>query len=202
MATELDIDAARGGSGETALSVRFARGRLRLKESPHFPSMRSIRFQVNEQDSGQYSCECGNIIPYKHGIFQFVQEDDFYEGKFIVTHQQYSAFERLILAILRLISIDGNEERMWRKSVRFILQHTERRQLQILNIGSGRGHSFLNELGSVTAIDLSLKSLLNAQAIYDFCYQADARYIPFPDESFNLVFSSHLVTYPLSISKK
>jgi hypothetical protein len=57
MATELDIDAARGGSGETALSVRFARGRLRPKESPHFPSMRSIlqgksrpfsrRFQVN-----------------------------------------------------------------------------------------------------------------------------------------------------------
>jgi ubiquinone/menaquinone biosynthesis C-methylase UbiE len=65
--------------------------------------------------------------------------------------------------------------------------------LEILNIGSGGGHRFLNELGSVTAIDLSLKSLLNARNIYDYCYQADAREIPFPDESFDLVFSSHLL---------
>jgi ubiquinone/menaquinone biosynthesis C-methylase UbiE len=148
---------------------------------------------VAEQGSGQYSCDCGTVIPYNHGILQFAQEDAFYEGKFVETHQQSNALQKLTLTILRLISIDGNEERMWRKSVAFIRKNTERKQLQVLNIGSGGGHGFLNDLGSVTAIDLSLKSLLNAQAIYDFCYQADARQIPFPDESFDLVFSSHLL---------
>ena len=144
------------------------------------------------QESGQYSCECGVNIPYKHGIYQFVQEDEFYEGKFVEIHQLSTKFEKF-LRLFRFASIDGNEERMWRKSTRYIRRHTGGRQLEILNIGAGGGHSFLNELGPVTAIDLSFTSLLNAQSIYEACYQADACEIPFPDGSFDVVFSAHLL---------
>lgn len=147
---------------------------------------------LTPQENGQYTCECGVIIPYKNGIYQFVQEDEFYEGKFVETHQQSSSFDK-ILRLFRFISIDGNEERMWQKSKRYIKRQTGGRKLEILNIGAGGGHSFLNELGLVTAIDLSLTSLLNAQKIYDACYQADAREIPFPDGSFDIVFSAHLL---------
>jgi ubiquinone/menaquinone biosynthesis C-methylase UbiE len=123
------------------------------------------------QENGRYSCEC---------------------GKFVETHQQFSTFEK-VLYLLRFVSIDGNEERFWQKSQRYIKRHTYRRKLDILNIGAGGGHGFLNKLGSVTAIDLSFSSLLNAQRIYDTCYQADARQIPFPDGSFDIVFSAHLL---------
>ena len=148
---------------------------------------------ITKEESGEFSCDCGNVIPYTRGIYQFAPKDDFYEGKFVATHQQTSSFEKLRATLLRLISIDGNEERMWRKSSRCIIQQTDGRKLDILNIGAGGGHDFLNDLGSVTAIDLSLKSLIASQQIYDNCYQADVLCIPFPDETFDLVFSSHLL---------
>ncbi len=148
---------------------------------------------IGKSEDGEFTCECGNIIPYTHGIYKFVHEDEFYEGKFIMTHQQTSPIGNLYLALLRLISINGNEERMWRRSSRFITRQTDGRKLDILNIGAGGGHGFLNQLGSVTAVDLSLKSLIASQEIYDYCYQADARCLPFPAQSFDLVFSSHLL---------
>lgn len=148
---------------------------------------------IAKEAKGVFTCECGNRIPYTNGIYQFVEKDEFYEGKFLITHQQSSLFDKVHVFLLRLASIDGNEERMWRKSSGFINRQTEGRKLEILNIGAGGGHSFLNRLGSVTAIDLSLQSLIASQQIYDYCYQADARNIPFPDNTFDLVFSSHLL---------
>jgi len=148
---------------------------------------------VENYKTGEYVCECGKVISYKHGVYQFVQENEFYEGKFVKTHKVSTFFKKLELLILRFFSIDGNEERFWNKSSRHIKKHVENSSLQILNIGAGGGHDFLNKLGSVTAIDLSLISLINAQNIYDLCYQADAREMPFPDGSFDIVFSSHLL---------
>lgn len=154
----------------------------------------------SQQETGQYSCKCGTVIPYQNGILQFAPVDDFYEGKFTETHENNSVLKS---NILRLMSIDGNEERMWKKSTKYITQHLKNKRLEILNIGSGGGHGFLNELGTVTAIDLSLQSLLNAQKIYDFCYQADAQFMPFPDNSFDLVFSSHLLGHiPLELKQE
>lgn len=156
-----------------------------------------------KEESGEYLCPCGTAIPYKFGILQFVEEDPFYEGKFTETRQTRNALERLVFVVLRLISIDGNEERMWSKGKKYILRNTNSRPLQILNIGAGGGHAFLSELGSVTAIDLSLGSLQNAQSIYDSCYQADAREMPFPDDSFDLVFSAHLLGHiPLEFKQE
>lgn len=148
---------------------------------------------LTHHERGKYSCECGVDIPYTHGIYQFVQKDEFYEGKFIETHQQSGLFEKVFVTIKRTITIDGNEERMWERSKRLINRQTGGKRLEILNLGAGGGHSFLNEIGSVTAVDLSLSSLLNAQKIYEACYQADAREIPFPDGCFDLVFSAHLM---------
>ena len=148
---------------------------------------------LSSGETGQFICVCGNVMPYINGIYQFVQADDFYEGRFVTLHQRAGLVEKLHGSLIRLMSIDGNEERMWKKSSLFIRGQANGQKLEILNIGAGGGHNFLNELGSVTAIDLSLKSLLVSQQIYDNCYQADARCIPFPDNSFDLVFSSHLL---------
>lgn len=148
---------------------------------------------LSKQEQGSFRCECGAVIPYTHGIYQFASIDEFYEGKFTETYQRSGEAQKILSFFLRLASIDGNEERVWQRSKRLIGRLTSGRKLQILNIGAGGGHGFLNELGQVTAIDLSLASLLKAQEIYEACYQADVQQIPFPDQSFDLVFSAHLL---------
>jgi len=153
--------------------------------------------------NGAYACECGRKIPYSSGIYRFVENDKFYEGRFTTTNQSQSMFHKLSSFVVRWLSIDGNEERMWERSRRFIKSCTGGRKLEILNIGAGGGHYFLSKLGSVTAIDISFKSLLNAQKIYDFCYQANATDLPFSDNAFDLVFSAHLLGHvPLNEKQK
>jgi ubiquinone/menaquinone biosynthesis C-methylase UbiE len=159
--------------------------------------------QLSKNDSGEYVCGCGKSFIYRNGIFKFIENDAFYEGKFTSVVQQETLWQKIIVFIKRCVSIDGNEERMWRKSVKIIKRETNCRKLEILNIGAGGGHAFLTELGDVTAVDLSYQSLLNAQRIYDSCYQADAKQLPFPDESFDLVFSAHLLGHiPLTEKQK
>lgn len=155
-------------------------------------------------ESGLYICECGREIPHSSGIYRFVKNDNFYEGKFTATNQSQNMLNKLFSFIVGWLSIDGNEERMWKRSKRFIKsQYMGEQQLEILNIGAGGGHEFLNHLGLVTAIDLSLKSLLTAQKIYDFCYQANATELPFSDNAFDLVFSAHLLGHiPLNEKQK
>lgn len=172
--------------------------------------MKAICFQckkelpyLSEEGNGTYKCPCGSAIHYSHRIYRFIETDNFYEGMFTDIRREKTPLRKFINTIERWISIDGNEERIWEKAKRYIAKNTTMERLKILNIGSGGGHEFLNKLGSVTAVDLSLQSLINAQNIYDHCYQADAQRLPFPDESFDIVFSAHLLGHiPLEQKQK
>lgn len=142
---------------------------------------------------GAHACECGHTIPFTHGIYQFVPADSFYEGKFTDARSERTTLRARVAHGIRLVSIEGGEDRMWRRSVRYITRRHGGRERQVLNLGAGGGHAFLAKLGRVTAVDLSLASLLRCRRMYEHCYQADAARLPFPDASFDLVFSSHLL---------
>jgi len=157
------------------------------------PGCRSPLPVLHRTDSGEHVCSCGRTTPYARGIYRFVGTDEFYEGRFTGTCQNHRLMDRLT-RLVRFVSIDGSEDRMWRRSTRYLHRHYPRGQrLEILDIGAGGGHAFLTSLGPVTGIDVSFESLLKAQSIYDICCQADARHLPFADESFDLVYSSHLL---------
>jgi SAM-dependent methyltransferase len=148
---------------------------------------------LHPTDSGEHVCSCGRTTPYARGIYQFVGKDEFYEGRFTGTCQNLRLVDRLT-RLVRFVSIDGSEDRMWRTGMKHIKKHYPSGQrLEVLDIGAGGGHAFLTSLGPVTGIDVSFESLLKAQWIYDTCCQADARHLPFADESFDLVYSSHLL---------
>lgn len=143
--------------------------------------------------TGEYHCTCGQTIFYTNGIFRFIENDNFYEGKYTASYSESSYLHNCVTFVKRWLSIDGNEERMWNRSIKIIQKKTTFKRLEILNIGCGGGHAFLNRVGNVTAVDLSLSSLLKARELYDECYQANAHQLPFGDESFDLVFSAHLL---------
>ena len=62
-----------------------------------------------------------------------------------------------------------------------------------LNVGSGGGHSFLNKIGIVSSVYLSVASLSQAWNVFYYFYQADVIDLPFENGSLDLVFSSHLL---------
>src|SRR5512146_886195 len=49
---------------------------------------------IAREESGEFACPCGNKFSYTHGIYRFVSEDDIYEGKYTLTHQRRSTFEK------------------------------------------------------------------------------------------------------------
>lgn len=151
-----------------------------------------IRLPYLEQTEGQFICSCGSVHPYKAGIYLFVNHDDFYEGRFATTIGE-KGLKRLLKGTLNLFSIDGNEDRFYRRATSLIRVELGPEPLQILNIGAGGGHMFLKELGDVTSVDISLASLVTARNVSKVCYQADCTCLPFADDSFDLVFSSHVL---------
>jgi ubiquinone/menaquinone biosynthesis C-methylase UbiE len=155
-----------------------------------------------DETSGDYTCACGCTIPYSHGIYRFAEKNDFYEGKFVET-QISDTFRRRFARLIRTaLSIDGSEERMWRKGLRYIRKYrSDYGALQVLNVGCGGGHAFLKALGTVTSVDISTQSLVHARHVCDYCYQADAGRLPFADESFDAVFSAHLLGH-IPLDKK
>lgn len=64
---------------------------------------------------------------------------------------------------------------------------------KVLDLGCGGGHAFYFTIGPVIGIDLSLRPLHRARGIYDAVIQADAKSLPFGDESFDYIVSHDLI---------
>ena len=64
--------------------------------------------------------------------------------------------------------------------------------LLILDFGCGGGNTVIASSGYTIGVDISVASLKVAALIYDEVYHIDGTHLPFPNESFDLIFSSHV----------
>ena len=99
-----------------------------------------------ELSDGCFTCACGRIIHHRTGIYLFVNQDDFYEGRFVTTIGT-KGLKKLLKDGLNLISIDGNEDRFYRRATSVIRNELGRRSLEILNIGSWRRSQVSESIG-------------------------------------------------------
>lgn len=147
----------------------------------------------NYIDGGVRCRKCGRVFPEKNGILCFGPVDWFYEGKFIEMKDwslaQEAGIKKIFKALYRSISISVFETRFFAKHLKRCIQDED---ANILDFGCGGGAAILTESGYATGVDLSLASLLEAQKIYDHVYQIDGVHLPFPDASFELVYTSHV----------
>lgn len=157
---------------------------------------------INNYQAGEFlTCSCGYKFKIEQGVVRFVQTDEFYEGRFELVRAQRLGFLKKLYSSL---SISSSEYRTWMKAIKIIKsQKSNEAKLNILNLAAGGGEAFLNDLGIVCSVDLSFTSLVKARGVSDFCVQADAQHLPFPDNHFDLVFSSHFLGHlPLEIKDK
>jgi ubiquinone/menaquinone biosynthesis C-methylase UbiE len=144
------------------------------------------------------TCFCSYKFNLVNGIISFVPKDAFYEGKFDLVRVRRHGFVKKFYSKL---SVSAIEYRTWERSRKIIrAKLPDYGRLKILNLAAGGGNAFLNEMGTVVSLDLSFKSLLGAKTVSDFCVQADATRLPFSDNYFDLVFSSHFLGHlPLAV---
>nr|MBC8360800.1 class I SAM-dependent methyltransferase [Candidatus Desulfatibia profunda] len=144
-------------------------------------------------DDEAHCHKCGKVFSAKNGILCFGSEDAFYEGKFTETKDwslgQNSGMKKIFKAFYRSISIGAFESRFLSKQLKKII-HGD--QAWILDFGCGGGAGILPEHGYVTGVDLSVSSLLEARRLYNRVYQIDGEHLPFPDASFDCVYTSHV----------
>lgn len=91
-----------------------------------------------EDTEGQFTCYCGRVVPYKSGIYLFVDKDDFYEGRFTTTIGA-TGLKKILKNVLNYLSIDGNEARFYRRATGVIRKELDNKPMEILNIGAGGG---------------------------------------------------------------
>lgn len=136
-----------------------------------------------------YHCDsCGRTFPVRDGIPSFVQYEGFYDDRFNCTH-----FERPTgrsgLRNWLYLNLGWDYYTVRR---RFFLKHMPQRG-RILDIGCAAGSEWLNQMGHVTGVDLSLDVLRRAGSVYPRVIQAEIGRLPFADSSFEYVLTGDVM---------
>ena len=151
------------------------------------------KYHLEHKPDGVICDNCSRLFPYKKGILCFGFHDEFYEGKFITVKDRLqlrtSRIKRILKVINRFISISAFESRFLKNAIKRFLNKD---QVYILEFGCGGGTMLFAEKANVTGVDLSITSLIQAQKTYHQVYQIDGEHLPFPDFSFDGVYSSHV----------
>lgn len=137
--------------------------------------------------------KCKSVYPIVEGIPSFLdKEDNFYEGRFTSSRRYHkNLFLKMLFTVYSNISIATSRDRFITKAFKkalFII-NKEPNNVRILDLGCGGGRPQLNKFGKVTGIDISFKSLKQAQKIYSTVVHADINALPFPDDCFDITFS-------------
>ena len=148
---------------------------------------------LDHTSDGVFCDNCSKLFPFKKGILCFGFHDEFYEGKFTSVKDwclpQTNRIKRIFKFINLSISISTFESRFFKNALK---QFLNKNQAYILDFGCGGGMVTLAAHANVTGVDLSVASLINAQKIYHQVYQIDGEHLPFPDSSFDGVYSTHV----------
>lgn len=144
-----------------------------------------------------YNCtSCRSSYPIVKGIPSFLGEvDNFYEGKFAATQKSFDFLPiKILVSVYHAISISSSRQRFIKKAFKKILTNLNKsNSICILDLGCGGGREGLTRFGEVTGIDISFSSLQQAQKVYGSVVHANIGKMPFPDEYFDIVFSTDVM---------
>jgi len=130
---------------------------------------------------------CGASFTVREGVPCFATADDFYEGKFVAPTQdgvaQRAGAKRAVKAFYDRFSSTTVKHQFTRRFLSGFGHET-----RILDVGCGGGNEILAPYQTV-GIDLSFTGLKDASEIYQAVATADARSLPFADDSFDIISS-------------
>jgi SAM-dependent methyltransferase len=133
---------------------------------------------------------CGSAFPVDGGVIVLSAQDELYEDQ--MTEPLFApAFERYRGPLRAAAAFDFRVSAKQTR-LRFLYEVVQSLHktgpLTVLDVGSGGGKQVLTRLGPVAGVDISLRALANARAMYDLCVRHDLRNgLPFSDSSFDVV---------------
>ncbi len=158
------------------------------------PQCKSKLFKKN------HSCicsSCGSVYPIVKKIPSFLDKGDvFYEGRFTSSRRYYkNLFLKILFAVYCNISIATSRDRFIEKAFKKTLSLINKKlsDVRILDLGCGGGKPQLSKFGKVTGVDISFKSLMQAQGVYNAVVHADIYTLPFCNNYFDITFSSDVL---------
>lgn len=121
---------------------------------------------------------CKRNYRLTNNIPSFVNNHEYYEGKVVTTHKLEKTYT-LMSKMNRRFSIVYKRERYYDNMLK--------KGGSILDLGCGGGNEIFKKYGYVAGIDISMRSVENANKIYDAAVQGDIEYLPFKSNSFDYV---------------
>ena len=145
--------------------------------------------------NGVRCLQCNKDFLIKKGVLCFGATDDFYEGKFTVTKNWVPEGRNKLTALLkrinRRLNISGYESRFLEKNIAKCTSFFKPNNL-ILDFGCGGGVKTLASYGRTIGVDLSVGSLLKSKNLYQNVFQINGINLPFADNTFSVVYNSHV----------
>jgi ubiquinone/menaquinone biosynthesis C-methylase UbiE len=143
--------------------------------------------ELEREEDGLACVACGQRFPVRAGVPIFARGDDFYE-EYLDEHCPYvrhpSRLKRLALRVLPY--------RAWREWKFY--QRQLPRGLSLLDIGCARGKEwFADGAAFIAGVDPCFPPLVECAEHYDIVAQAGITELPFGDESFDCVLTSHVI---------
>lgn len=114
-------------------------------------------------------------------------EIKFYEGKFQKSIEDLSLSKNYLKPLFYKLSVTQDRSRVFNKFI-----DNSNKNL-ILDLGCGGGREIIKNKGKVVGIDISFSSLSEAKKIYENVILADVQYLPFKNNTFDVICSFDVV---------
>jgi SAM-dependent methyltransferase len=162
----------------------------------------ACRAEIVQSASGWSCPACGKTLPVRHGVLSFLSDEQkFNEGDFADWQKGYwtgtaqlrekirqSKFLSFLNKLRIKFSFSGKRDRIFYNE----MKGRDKNRL-ILDMGCGGGRHYFRDYGNVIGVDPTLGLLQISKKLYNEVYHAGGYQLPFPDNTFDNVFSVDVI---------
>jgi len=150
-----------------------------------------ICHQDLKENQKYLTCKSKHRFFIKDKIYLFSKKpDNFYEGRFTNQSEALNFKNPFLGFIYKIWSAFSISNRHLRAFKEFAARFPKKKL--VLDFGCGGGNKLFKKIGKVIGIDISYKSLQNAQKIYSKAILYDGKNLPFKDSTFDYVLSDQV----------